>query len=199
MNRKGRVKEMKTNRSKTVLTVCIVLALLAGGGYLWKTKSSCGSCGMASESERKDDKKEDAMALSSFTLKDVNGEEVKSSDLKGKKVYLKFWASWCPHCLESLPDTEALSKEDNDFEVITVVSPEHSNEKNAADFKSWYAGLDYKQTKVLLDEKGEALTKKLGIRAYPTSVFIGTDGKVAKTQSGNVSKEDVKKIMSEIK
>ncbi len=33
-----------------------------------------------------------------FTLSTLNGEEISLSDLKGKKVFLTFWASWCPTC-----------------------------------------------------------------------------------------------------
>ena len=38
-----------------------------------------------------------------FTLKSMNGKTVKLSDYKGKKVYLKFWASWCGSCKKSMP------------------------------------------------------------------------------------------------
>lgn len=42
-------------------------------------------------------------AAPDFELKDLDGNTVKLSTLKCKKIYLKFWASWCGPCLASLP------------------------------------------------------------------------------------------------
>lgn len=61
---------------------------------------------------------------SDFELKDMKGNTVKLSDYKGKKVYLKFWATWCGPCRQSMPELEKLVKDtDRDFEILTIMAP----------------------------------------------------------------------------
>lgn len=133
-----------------------------------------------------------------FELKSVDGKTYRLSDLKGKKVYLKFWASWCSICLSTLADTEDLAKmSDKDYVVLTVVSPGHQGEKSEADFKKWFQGTDYKGLPVLLDPDGKLL-EAYGVRSYPTEVFIGSDGVLAKKHIGYAKKSDIKKTLKGI-
>lgn len=65
-----------------------------------------------------------------FTLQSMDGKEVKLSDYKGKKVYLKFWASWCGPCKKSMPELmELAAKPDRDFEILSVIAPGIQGEK----------------------------------------------------------------------
>jgi peroxiredoxin len=43
------------------------------------------------------------LALPPFTLLNLKGEKVKSSDFQGKVILLNFWATWCPPCREEIP------------------------------------------------------------------------------------------------
>ena len=126
-----------------------------------------------------------------FELTGVDGKTYRQSDYKGKKVYLKFWASWCSICLASLPDTDELAKEaGDDFVILTVVSPGQKGEQAEGDFQKWYQGLDYKNLPVLLDSSGKLLAS-YGVRSYPTQAFIDKEGKLVKTQPGFMDKETI--------
>lgn len=56
----------------------------------------------------------------SFRLTDVKGKEVTLDELKGKVVYLDFWATWCAPCIQALPHTERIRQRFNENEVVFV-------------------------------------------------------------------------------
>ena len=133
--------------------------------------------------------------VSGYTFKTLDGKEVSLADYKGKKIYVKFWASWCPICLAGLADINQLADmPPKDAVVLTVVAPGVNREKNLEDFKQWFSGLEYKTLPVLVDNDGQFL-KKLGIVGYPSSAFIDANGKVVKVQPGHVTNEDIVKTL----
>lgn len=133
-----------------------------------------------------------------FELTGVDGQTYRLSDYKGKKVYLKFWASWCSICLASLPDTDELVKEvSDDIVILTVVSPGQKGEQSEEAFKNWYQGLDYKNLPVLLDPSGKLLAS-YGVRSYPTQAFIDKEGKLVKVQPGFMDKETILETLNSI-
>lgn len=138
----------------------------------------------------------DDMTQSTFTT--LDGKQVSLADYKGKKVYIKFWTSWCPICLSGLADITQLSEmPPKDSVVLTVIAPGVNREKSLEDFKEWFMGVDYHSLPVLVDKDGQFL-KKLGVVGYPTSAFIDANGKVVRVQPGHVSNDDIVKTLESL-
>ena len=153
---------------------------------------------MSSKDEKMDKQmgEMDDMTQSTFTT--LDGKEVSLADYKGKKVYIKFWASWCPICLSGLADITQLSEmPPKDSVVLTVIAPGVNREKSLEDFKEWFMGIDYHSLPVLVDKDGQFL-KKLGVVGYPTSAFIDANGKVVRVQPGHVSNDDIVKTLESL-
>jgi len=135
---------------------------------------------------------------SDFELKDMKGNTVKLSDYKGKKVYLKFWATWCGPCRQSMPELEKLVKDtDRDFEILTIMAPGLQGEKTEEEFVKWFDQQDYKSVPVLYNPDGSAFAD-YQVRSIPTEVFIDSHGKIGHVQLGAISNKEAKKIIKEL-
>ena len=135
-------------------------------------------------------------SLKDVQFKDLNNNVVTLDQVttKGKPVYVKLWASWCPICLAGLAEINELSADHSKyFDVITIVSPGAKGEKEPQDFIEWYKGLDYKNIIVLLDEKGETL-KRAKVRGYPSSVLLDADLNIQKTVPGHLGTAQIKQL-----
>ncbi|MEJ7660536.1 MAG: TlpA disulfide reductase family protein [Hymenobacter sp.] len=59
-----------------------------------------------------------------FTLPDASGRPVALRSLRGKVVYLDFWATWCAPCLAEMPASRALRQRFAGRDVVFLyVSP----------------------------------------------------------------------------
>ena len=55
-----------------------------------------------------------------FKMVDLEGNIHRVSRLKGKKIMLDFWATWCPPCKKSIPDLIKLRADSNDSELVII-------------------------------------------------------------------------------
>lgn len=130
--------------------------------------------------------------LQGVQLKDINNKPVSLDKYKGKKVYIKVWASWCPICLSGLNEINSLSADKNkNFTVITIVSPGLKGEKPTDKFIQWYKGLNYKNITVLLDEKGTVI-KRAKILGYPSNIILDSNLNIISTSQGHMNAAQIK-------
>ena len=130
----------------------------------------------------------------SFRARSLNGAEtVSNEDLKGKVVFVDFWASWCPPCLKSLPEFENLqtSFSGRDDVVVLAINLDE-NPKDATDFVN-KLNVTYK---ILADKEG-VIPESFGVNAMPTSYVIDKTGVIRYVHNG-YKEGDVSKIKNEI-
>lgn len=108
-----------------------------------------------------------------FELETLSGETIKLSDLQGKKVFLNFWATWCPPCKKEMPEMQKFYEQHSDeVEILAVnVTGQEQSLKAVRAFME-----DYNFTYPIGLDKELTVTNKYMVIAYPTTFFIGTDG-----------------------
>ena len=116
-----------------------------------------------------------------FTLTDVNGKTVSLRALKGKVVFLDFWATWCGPCKAALPHTQKVSKRSEAANGKLVVLAVNSGEDKAT-VKAFMKSKGY-TFRVPLDAAGKA-SEKYGVDGIPAFFVVNKKGYISFSQSG---------------
>jgi thiol-disulfide isomerase/thioredoxin len=61
-----------------------------------------------------------ARASVDFSMSGIDGKEYRLSDFKGKWVLVNFWATWCPPCLEEMPELEIFHSRHKDSNAVVI-------------------------------------------------------------------------------
>ncbi len=119
---------------------------------------------------------------STYQLTDLDGNPIRLDQLRGKVVWLNFWASWCPPCQQETPILRELDERygDRGLEIVGI-SVQEASPADVAEYAARYE-LGYT---IGFDASGHVLrTYKVG--ALPTQVFIDTDGRIQVVVAGPV-------------
>jgi thiol-disulfide isomerase/thioredoxin len=115
-------------------------------------------------------------------LKDLNGEDVALADLKGKVVFVNFWATWCGPCQEEIPSLIDLQNKyaSKGFTVLGIAMDEEGKSvvapfvaKEKYDVNGQQLLINYP----IVIGSDDAADGFGGIMGYPTSFLISRSGK----------------------
>jgi thiol-disulfide isomerase/thioredoxin len=126
---------------------------------------------------------------SAATLTDLDGRPVRLADLRGKLVWLNFWATWCPPCQAETPVLRDLDETFRDRGlVIIAVAVQETSVDNVRAYAERYE-LGYR---IAFDASADAFDL-YRVFALPTQVFIGPDGTVLQVLNGPVPTPPVRR------
>lgn len=172
--------------AKNIIFLVVVIAVAAGlGGFFLVQRGSVN----LPTSER---------PMPDLTFIDYQGQEVSLSSFSGKPLIVNAWASWCPFCVDELPDFVSLQEEfsakggsapgGKDLVIIAVNRAESpTTAKNYTDS----AGLTDKLTFLL--DPSDAFYQAIGGFSMPETVFVNKNGKIVFHKRGPMPLEEMRR------
>lgn len=168
----------KINISKVfLLTVILTLTI--------SIISGCSNKQNTSENTSDDIQPIESSLAPDFELEDLQGNNVKLSNLQGQTVLINFWSLGCPYCLQELHDLEAIATENNSVKVLTINIDKEKEQKKVP---LYMENKGYSTFTVLKDDKAET-AKKYMLRGIPATFIINSEGKITNRFDGLVTKE----------
>lgn len=169
-------------RNLLIVALFIVVALSAGTISHWR---SSGQADTTQDAQAKPNLKVEAgYPAPDFTLSTLDGKVVTLSQLKGKPVYINFWATWCPPCRDEMPEIQRFFEKHKEEVNILLINLTVS-EKSPAEVKKFLERNGY-IFPVLLDTDGSVARSYL-VRAIPTSFFLDAQGIIRYKYTGPVT------------
>ncbi|MBN2344772.1 MAG: TlpA family protein disulfide reductase [Candidatus Aminicenantes bacterium] len=114
-----------------------------------------------------------------FTAKDIAGQTVTLSDLKGRVVLLDFWATWCPPCRVEVPHLLEVYRgfRDKGFVLISI-----SLDRDLAAARAFVRekGMDW--VHIIDEEAGREIAEMYQVQYIPSTFLIDRRGKVVASQ-----------------
>jgi len=127
-----------------------------------------------------------------FVLKDMAGNKHQLSAYKGKWVLVNYWATWCPPCLEEVPDLVNLydRRKQKDLMVLGVVF----DYKDVKEVSEYVDDMLMSYPIVLGDD---SVTAQIGPAAVlPTTFIYNPQGKLVKIKRGIITKAFIEDMIA---
>lgn len=138
-------------------------------------------------------------AVATMALKDLSGKTIRLDDFKGKVVIINFWATWCPPCLDEIPDLIAFQKDNGKkgVQIIGVNYMERSDEGHLKEFVRTQ-GINYP---IVYDnnETIETFSRALGgVYGLPVTKVIDRGGKLVGSYVGGLTAEQLGEFVKSV-
>lgn len=132
-----------------------------------------------------------AEKVPSFVLKDMQGVKHQLSQYRGKWVLVNYWATWCPPCLEEVPDLVNLydKHKAKHLMVLGVVF----DYKDTLEVESYVDDMLMSYPIVLGDDEVAAQIGNADV--MPTTFIYNPQGALVKIKRGLITRDYIEKLM----
>ena len=123
-----------------------------------------------------------------FSLQDYEGNTIRRSQFLGKALVLNCWASWCPFCVEELPDFARVQEEFGGQAVVIAINRAES-QVTAKKFSD-QVGVTGRLT--LLLDPADSFYRSIGGFSMPETIFVDKDGFIRHHKRGPMDVSEIR-------
>jgi len=124
---------------------------------------------------------------SNFNIVNKNRESISLESLKGKTVYLNFWASWCKPCIKKMIDLQKLENEIDESKIKFV---HISFDRDPSVWEHTISTYRFEGIHALaIEGVSSDLAKAYGVRSIPQYYLINKNGQFASKPTTNTIDE----------
>jgi len=128
-----------------------------------------------------------------FALKRDTSGTLTFASVRGRPIYLNFFASWCGPCIQEAPSIARLTTKYQPHGLMTIGIDELEDASKGIDFSNRYR-LPYV---VLVDPDGQT-GKDYGALGLPVHVFIARNGKISTYRLGEMNPTEIEAAIKKI-
>lgn len=127
-----------------------------------------------------------------FVLPDMDGKTHRLSDYRGKWIVVNYWATWCPPCLEELPELERFHLDHQARNAMVLgINMERITPKALRRFVD-----EQKLSYPILMAEPAAATELGKVPGMPVSFLIDPQGRVVARKLGAVTAKTIEKLLA---
>ena len=127
-----------------------------------------------------------------FSLPDIEGKARTLSEFRGKWVVVNYWATWCPPCLEEIPDLIAFHDRHQDKDAVVIGI--NFEDIPPAQLRA-FVDEHFISYPVLRNGDMAPPTERLAVAGLPTTYIISPEGVPVARQVGTISAEALEKFI----
>lgn len=118
-------------------------------------------------------------SLAGVRFKDAAGKVVDLGDLKGKVIFINFWATWCPPCLAEMPSVNKLYEQFKDDEGVVFIMVDADS-----DFAKAKKYMERKKYQMPVYAVASRIPQQLFAGSLPTTVVLDKHGRLSYHEVG---------------
>lgn len=193
MDNEGQKVHNKPKKTSTIVSIIVILVIVIAI-IIAANSGHHGNDPSPTEVSGEDVGNQIGELAPDFTVKDYDGNEVKLSDFRGTPVFINFWATWCPFCVDELPLMAEFQIEHSGGYITLAVDRNESvgEAKNFSDRLGVTDALNF-----VIDDT-DRIYDQYGGFSMPFSIFIDSQGVIQEIKHGPLTKSELEQKISKI-